>query len=128
MGIKEKLRRLEKALWGNVDYIDFADGSRYLYDPAEIWGQVFKHGGDCLRADYKGEQRPEPPEILKAVAKAKDRRSAVEGLYAPGSHPFMAYDLESLVERGEFVPRSFLANHSYEESIEHFTRRNEEEE
>jgi hypothetical protein len=119
MGLKEKIARLHKAMEGRVDYIELVDGSRYFYKPEQIWGQVFKHAGDCLTADYKSEQRPEPPPILEAVARARDRRSAIERLYAPGSHPLVAYSMEALVERGEFVPRSFLANHSYEESLEH---------
>jgi hypothetical protein len=128
MGLKEKIGRLKRAMEGRVDYIELDDGSRCFYEPGEVWSQLFKHGSDCLTADYRSEPRPEPPEILEAVAKAKDRRSAGERLYGPNSYPFMGYDLESLVERGEFVPRSFLAGHSYEESLEHFARKNEEKE
>jgi hypothetical protein len=128
MGLKEKIGRLKRAMEGRVDYIELVDGSRYFYEPEQIWGQVFGHGGDCLRADYKSEQRPEPPEILQALARARDRRSAVERLYAAGSHPFIAYDMEALVERGALIPRSLLANHSYEESLEHFARKNREKE
>lgn len=128
MGVKEKIGRLKRAMEGRVDYIELVDGSRYFYEPEQIWGQVFGHGSDCLTADYKSEPRPEPPEILQAVARARDRRSAVERLYAPGSTPFTAYDLEDLVERGEFTPRSFLAGHTYEESLEHFARKNREKE
>ncbi len=128
MGKLSKLRRLERVMRGNLDHIELIDGSRYYFEPEKVWSEVFLHGGDCLRADYESEQRPEPPEILQAVAKAKDRRSAVEGLYAPGSHPFMAYEIEALVERGEFIPRSFLAGYSYEESVEYYARKNREKE
>lgn len=85
---------------------------------------MFMHGSNCLTADYRSEPRPDPPEILQAIARARDRRVAVEKLYARGTYPFMAYDLNVLVERGEFVPASFLAGHSYEESVEHFARKN----
>ncbi len=109
---------------GRVDYIELADGSRHFYEPGEVWSEVFKHGSDSMSADYKGESRPEPPPILQAVARAKDRRAAVERLYAPGSHPFMAYDMEALIERGELIPRGFLAGKTYEESLEVFAKKN----
>ena len=125
MGLREKIARLQKAMESRVDYIELADGSRYFYEPGEVWSELFLHGSNCLEADYQSEPRPEPPEILKAIAKAKDRRRTGERLYGPNSYPFMGYDLESLVERGEFVPRSFLAGHTFEESRVHFAKRNE---
>jgi hypothetical protein len=125
MGLREKLSRLQKAMESRVDYIELADGSRYFYEPGEVWSEVFKHGSDCLAADYRSEPRPYPPEILQAVARAKDRRAAVERLYAPGTHPFIAYDTDVLVEGGAFVPRSFLVGKNYEESLEVFAEKNE---
>ncbi len=112
-------------MWGHLAYFELDDGSRYFYEPEEVWSKVFMHGSNCMRADYRSEPRPEPPDILKAVAKAKDRRSAVERLYAPGTYPFTAYDLEALIERGEFVPRSFLFGKTYAESLEVFAKKNE---
>ena len=125
MGKLSKLRRLERVMRGQLSYFELADGSRYFYEPEKAWTELFLHGSKCLEADYRSEQRPEPPEILKAVAKARDRRSAVERLYAQDPAPLTAYDLEALAERGELVPRSFLAGHSYESSVEHFARKNE---
>ncbi|MBA3473391.1 MAG: hypothetical protein H0T57_09250 [Rubrobacter sp.] len=128
MGKLSKLRRLERVMRGNLDYIELADGSRYFYEPEQVWSALFLHHSDCMRADHRSEPRPDPPEILTAVAKARDRRSAVERLYAQEASPapLTAYDLEALVERGELVPRSFLADHSYEESVEHFAKKNAE--
>ncbi len=126
MALRDRLRRLEKTMRGQLASFELIDGSRYFFEPDAVWWQLFLHGSNCMEADYRSELRPKPPEILKAVAKAKDRRSAVERLYAPGSTPFTAYDHKSLVERGEFVPRSFLAGHGYEESLEHFAKKNAE--
>jgi hypothetical protein len=126
MALRDRLRRLEKTMRGRLSSFELADGTHYYFEPEKVWSELFLHGSDCLEADYKSEPRPDPPPILKAVARAKDRRSAIERLYAPGTHPFAAYDPEALVERGEFVPHSFLANHSYEESVEHFARKNGE--
>ena len=124
MGLRSKLDKLQKAMRGNLESFELQDGSRYFYEPGAVGMEVFKHGSDCLRADYRSEARPEPPEMLQAVARARDRRAAVEQLFAPGPPPLMAYDMEALVESGEFVPHSFLAGHSYEESLKHFAEKN----
>ncbi len=126
MGLRDKFRRLEKTMRGTLASFELVDGSRYFYEPEKAWSELFLHHSDCMRADHRSEPRPEPPEILTAVAKARDRRSAVERLYAQDPAPLTAYDLEALVERGEFDPRSFLAGHSYEESVEHFAKKNKE--
>ncbi|MDP8952529.1 MAG: hypothetical protein M3N18_09865 [Actinomycetota bacterium] len=109
MGLKSKLARLQKAVQGNLSCIELADGGRYWYEPAAAWAEVFGHTSGCLLADYRGEPRPEPPEIVQAVARARDRRAAVGKLHASGTAPFLAFDPEALIERGELVPRSFLA-------------------
>ncbi|HVF01093.1 MAG TPA: hypothetical protein VNA27_07110 [Rubrobacteraceae bacterium] len=124
MGLKEKIGRLKRAVEGHVNYIELADGSRFFYEPEEVGPAVFKHGSRCLSADYRSEPRPDPPEILEAVARARDRRAALEQLYEPDAHLLIAYEIEALVERGELVPRSFLAGHSYEESVEYFAQKN----
>ena len=128
MSLRGKLRRLEKVARGKLASFELADGSRYLFEPGEVGPEIFVHGGCCLTADYKGEARPDPPEILQAVAKAKDPRAALEQLYTRGATPFTAYDIEALAERGEFVHRSFLAGHTYEESIGHFAKKNADKE
>jgi hypothetical protein len=128
MALRDKLRRLEKTMRGNLDYIELADGTHYYFEPEKIWSELFMHGSNCLRADYESEPRPEPPAILQAVANAKDRRSVGERIYPPGATPFTAYETEALIERGEFVPRSFLAGHNYAESREYFGRKNAEKE
>ena len=124
MALRDRLRRLEKNAQGKLSSFELADGSRYFYEPEKVFPELFGHGARCLTADYKGEPRPEPPEILKAIVRARDRRRVAERLYTP----FTAYDLDALVERGEFTPRSYLANHSYEESVEYYARKNREQE
>ena len=107
--LRNLLRRLEKSAEGQADSFELADGTRFWYDPSEVFIEVFAHGSESLKADYRDEDRPEPPEILQALTKAKVRESAVWKLYPKGSSPFLVYDVDILVERGELVPRSMLA-------------------
>jgi len=113
------LRRLEKALRGKLGYFELREGSHYWFDPSNTYKELFLHASNSLRADYKGEPRPDPPEILTALARAKDRKAALEGLYPTGgARLFSAYDLEALVERGELVPRSFVVGREVGERVE----------
>jgi hypothetical protein len=68
--VKDKLRRLERAARGHLVSFELEDGSRFYYDPASP--EMFLHICDCLRNHDKPE-RPEPPELVKAIARAKDR-------------------------------------------------------
>jgi hypothetical protein len=113
VGLRNQLRRLERTLRGQRASFELQDGSTYWCDEGEAWQTIFTHGSDCLRADYQVRDRPEPSDVLRAISKARDRRAAVGNLYSQGSFSLMAYDADALVERGEFVPRSFLAGVEY---------------
>ena len=101
--LKGKVARLQKLLRGSLESFELADGRRHYFDPEEATRDLFIHAMACLEADYRGEPRPEPPALLVAVSRAKDRRGALDAM--PSSHfswP-QPYNLEALVERGEFV-------------------------
>jgi hypothetical protein len=110
MGLRARARRLQLAMRGNMDYIELVDGSRHWFDPEDASKELFLYFTDSLGAVYHETPRPEPPEILKAVARAKDRRRALE-LVMQGSS-FLSVDVEALVERGELVPRPLVAGRS----------------
>ena len=119
MGPRRRLQRLEKAAQGKLAYFELREGGRYWFDPCIAHLELFGHAMRSAYADYKGEPRPDTPEILRALMRAKDRKAALEGFYpARGSMLFYAYDLEALVERGELVPRSFVAGMEVGERLE----------
>jgi hypothetical protein len=113
------LRRLEKAVRGKLGSFELREGGRYWFDPTNTYMELFRHASNSLRSDHKGEPRPDPPEILTALARAKDRKAALEGLYPTGgSMLFCAYDLEALAEHGELVPRPFVVGREVDERME----------
>jgi hypothetical protein len=114
--LRGKLRRLERN--ANEDLASFAleDGSRYYFDPQS--GECFLHSMECMRAQGDCEPFPEPPETVKAIARAKDRRAALDQLYPNGSFGVFPYEVEALVERGELVPRSLVAGRELGEPLE----------
>ena len=107
MGVRGRLKRLERGSREDLASFVLEDGSRHYYDPQS--GECFLHSMDCLRAQGDGVPFPEPPETVKAIARAKDRRAALDQLYPGGSFGVFPYEPVALVERGELVPRSLVA-------------------
>jgi hypothetical protein len=98
-----KLRRLENAMRGQLESFELEDGSYHFFDRAS--GERFLHSMACLRAQGRGETTyPEPPETLRAIRRAKDRRAAFEQVYHPGTLDIFPFDVAALIERGELVP------------------------
>ena len=60
-----------------------------------------------------GSGPPEPPEIVRALAKAKDRRAAFDAL---ATAPFWPYEYEPFVRDGELVHRSLVAGRDVDDS------------
>ena len=112
--MRDKLRRLEKAMRGTLEAIEQTDGTTLYVEPQKAGVDKFIYFTNSLRADYHREARPEPPECLKAVAGARNRRDAFERVMRGSS--CLPVEEEALVERGEFVPRSLVAGREYMES------------
>ncbi len=111
MARRAKLRRLQKMLRGSLEAIEQRDGSTYYFDPSEAFGQMFDFWAGSVEADYRREPRPDPPACLAAVAKARNRRNALERVMQGSS--FLPIDEDALVEHGEFIPRSLVAGREY---------------
>lgn len=77
MALKGKLDKLQKAMRENLESFEFAEGRQYYFDPQEAFKTTFRFFTDCMSAEHLHELRPEPPEILRTIADAKDRRAAL---------------------------------------------------
>jgi hypothetical protein len=113
--LRNWIKRLERGAREDLASFVLEDGSRYYYDPAS--GDCFLHSMDCLRAQGECEPFPEPPETLKAIARARDRGTALNQLYPNGSFSVFPYEPEALVERGELVPRSMVVGRELGEPL-----------
>jgi hypothetical protein len=115
VGLRDKLRRLERAAEGKLKSFELADGSRFYFDPESA--EMFLHTCECLRQHDKPE-RPEPPELVKAVARSRHRRAAYrEATEGAGEFGRFPYDTEALVERGEIVPVSLMVGRELGEPL-----------
>lgn len=108
MALRDKLRRLEKVARGKLGSFELADGSRYYFDPEDVYKETFKYFTDSMRADHRCQPRPEPPQVLQAVANARDQEAALSRVM--GDYKLLPVSREALVERGEFAPHSLRAS------------------
>jgi len=120
--VEERLaRELKKMLerTGGSGSFMLKGGKKYTYDPGQAGREIYFHAGACARADYHHQPRPALPEVLKKLAKAKDREWAMRQFFPdvrlpltvdnPG--PFTAVCLNALVEKGEIVPRLMASSY-----------------
>jgi hypothetical protein len=105
VGLRGKLRRLERGARGNLTSFILEDGSRHYYNPES--GECFLHACDCVRAGSEGESFPEPPETIKALTRARNRAAALKATCGGGFGLF-PYEREALVERGELIPVEWI--------------------
>jgi hypothetical protein len=115
MGLRGKLRRLERDAREGLGSFILEDGSRHYFNPKSA--EIFMHSMACLCAQGEREPFPEPPETLKALARARDRGAVLNQLYPNGSFSVFPYEPEALVERGELVPRSMVVGRELGEPL-----------
>jgi hypothetical protein len=91
-------------LRGNLGYIEQADGTTFYFDPEEVTKEMFLFFSESLDAVYRGEERPEPPQIVHAIAGASDRGKAFRTVFPEGAS-FFVLDERALIEHGKIVKR-----------------------
>ncbi len=64
-----------------------------------------------MHAQADGSDFPPPPEILRKIAQAQDRRKALEAIGGGGSFCMLPYERDALIERGKLIPRSIVVGH-----------------
>jgi hypothetical protein len=112
--MRNKLRRLERAVRGHLESFELEDGRRHYYDRTTT--SLFLHCLACIKAQAECKPFPEPPETVRAIARAKDRRAALDQVCSPYAD-IIPYDTRVLVERGEIVPRSLVVGYELGEPI-----------
>jgi hypothetical protein len=105
MGTRDKLRRLENALRGQLKSFELLDGSRFYYDPTS--GERFLFWCECLRADSAHEW-PEPPEVYKKLTEAKYPERALDEIHGRGPFSTFVYNPEVLINERRLEPRGLV--------------------
>ena len=114
MGLRSRLRRLERAARGTLVSFELLDGSRFYYDTQTF--EVFLHWRECLWAGNP-DKWPEPPEVVRKLTEAKDPEAALESIIEEAE--WITYDLEALLEERVIRPRSLVAGRDvYDQEVE----------
>ena len=106
--IRVWVKRLERASREDLASFELLDGSRYYFDPASP--ELFMHWYECGKAG-SARNWPEPPEVMRKVAEAKDVERAIELVRAEGSWVFFVYDIEVLVAERTLQPRGLVSRY-----------------
>ncbi len=110
------LRKLEREAKGEaLLQIPQEFGGTFVQERSEVAVELFSFYCQCALADGAGEERPEAPDVLRAVANAIDRRAALHD--AMQGYRYLAYDPEVLVREGVLEPVSMVADMTYAELI-----------
>jgi hypothetical protein len=106
--IRGWVKRLEHAARGDLASLELLDGSRYYFDPASP--ELFMHWCECGKAG-SAHHWPEPPEVMRKLAQAKDVERAIELVRAEGSWDFFVYDIEVLISERTLEPRGLVSRY-----------------
>ncbi len=115
--MKAKLRRLERATREGLSSFELEGGGRHWYNPQQAGLEILLYSLECLKLQGEGVPYPEPPEIVLALARAKNRRSVLTELMGSPTVGFLPFEPEPLLERGELVHRSLVAGYELGEPI-----------
>jgi len=104
MGLRDKLRRLQKAAEGELESFELLDGSRYYYDTIETARELFLHSYDC----HLGSPWPAKlvPEIYLAVCEARDPAAVLERLAPSDKRAWfmeLPYERDTLINERRLV-------------------------
>jgi hypothetical protein len=102
------IKRLEHAARGALASFELLDGSRYYFDPASP--ELFMHWYECGKAG-SAHNWPEPPEVMRKLAQAKDVERAIELVRGEGSWDFLVYDIEVLISERTLEPRGLVSRY-----------------
>ena len=73
MGLKGRLKHLQKVARGELESFPLLDGTLYFYDRLESAKDLFLHIYDCRLG-----RDAEPPEVLRYVCRAKEPEAVLE--------------------------------------------------
>jgi hypothetical protein len=110
MTLRNWIKRLERAASEDLESFELLDGSTYHYDRLETYKELFLHACDVQLGD--AEKWPEPPEVYRKIAEAKDPAAVLERFRPENSQsafvdPAALFDTAALVDERRLVPISY---------------------
>ena len=107
MGLRDRLKRAERAARGDLASFELLDGSRYYFSPADP--DLFLHWFKC--AGTSAHNWPPAPEVVRKLTEAKDVGAALESVRGEGSYNFIVYDPDVLISERRLEPRGLVSRY-----------------
>jgi hypothetical protein len=101
---------------GTLEAIEQRDGTMFYFEPEEVSKDMFLFFSNSLIAVYHGEERPDPPQVVHAIARARDREKAFRTVFPEGPS-FFVLDERALIEHGKIVPRRIAPSEKLDVSL-----------
>jgi hypothetical protein len=103
--LRSWVRSLERRSKRGLESFELLDGSRFYYDPARAYKDLFVYSYDALL----GNPWPRPPEILRRLTEAADIRAALKQLEPANAEVVLVsvgelFDMDALLGRRELIP------------------------
>jgi hypothetical protein len=115
--LRNWVRKLEREAKGEaLLQIPQEFGDNFVMERSAAVAELFSYYCECAVADGEGEPRSDPPEVLRAIANARDRRAALANVMQ--GYRFLPVSATTLIEEGLLEPVSLVARLSYEEVLE----------
>ena len=107
MGLRNRIKRLERNASEDLASFELLDGSTYYYDRLETYKELFLHAYDVQLGD--AEKWTEPPEIYRKICEAKDPDAVLERFRPEDPQCAFVnlaelYDTDVLVNERRLVP------------------------
>jgi hypothetical protein len=107
MGLRGKLRHLERAASEDLESFELLDGSTYYHDRVETYKELFMHAYDVQLGD--ADKWPEPPEVYRKMCQAGDVAAVLERFKPEDPERALVnltelYDTDVLVNERRLVP------------------------
>jgi hypothetical protein len=116
MGLREWIKRMERATKGDLESFELVDGSRYYFDRLETHRLMFMHWIECAKAGNPYAWPPAPG-ILQKLCEAREVDSALE--VVASKDEILPYDRDLLITERRLEPRSLVAGRDvYDQVVE----------
>jgi hypothetical protein len=107
MGLRGKLRHLERAASEDLASFELLDGSTYYYDRMETYKELFMHACDVQLGD--ADKWPEPPEVYRKMCEARNPAEVLQQFKLEDPERAFVnltelYDTDVLVRERRLVP------------------------
>jgi hypothetical protein len=103
--LRSWVRSLERRSKRGLESFELLDGSRFYYDPARAYKDLFVYSYDAIL----GNPWPQPPEILRRLTEAADIQRALKQLEPERPEASLVcvselFDMDALLKRRELIP------------------------